>query len=30
MIPMVSIKLNPAALTALHDMNERLMSYNVK
>ena len=27
---MVSIKLNPAALTALHEMDERLMSYNVE
>ena len=27
---MVSIKLNPAALVALHEMDERLMSYNVE
>ena len=27
---MVSVKLNPAALTALHEMDERLMSYNVE
>ena len=30
MIPMVSIKLNPAELTALRQVDERLMSYNVE